>query len=118
MLIVDDERAICEMLRRFFELRGFRTLTAQSGTEALQKLAEEPPEYLLLDLKMPDMSGLEVLKLAKRTYPQLRVVVVTGTNDEAAREQAFQEGACDYITKPLGLDDQAWVRAFFVDEAL
>ncbi len=113
LLIVDDESKVCLLLSRFFEQRGLRTLTATSGTEALQKLEAETPEYLLLDIRMPDMSGLEVLKLAKQRHPRLNVVMLTGCTDAEAAQTAFQLGATDYLTKPFRWGDQELARVFF-----
>jgi DNA-binding response OmpR family regulator len=113
LLIVDDETKICQFLSRFFEARGFRILTAQSGQEALERLNDSAPDCLLLDLRMPDLSGLEVLKLAKAKFPQLRVVVVSALDDPQTVETAFRLGANDYIPKPLSFDQRDWARAFF-----
>ena len=113
LLIVDDELKICEMLSRFFALRGFQTSTAQSGREAMDRLDAQQPDYLLLDVRMPDMSGLEVLKEAKARYPELTVEMVSAYGDPETIEEAFRCGASDYITKPLAFTDQAWARAFF-----
>ena len=113
LLIVDDEIQICTVLSRFFEGRGFRTQTVQSGREAINRLQGQAPDYLLLDVRMPDVSGLYVLKLAKRLYPDLKVVMVTAYGDPETAKIAFDLGASDFITKPFGFDDQAWARAFF-----
>lgn len=115
MLIVDDEEKIREVLSRFFTLRGFSVLTAGSGAEAIQQLDAGAPDYLLLDIRMPDMSGLDVLRIAKARHPKVRVVMVTGHEDEALMQQAFELGAADYVTKPLNFDEQRWARAFFAD---
>ena len=113
LLIVDDEIQICKVLSRFFDLRGFRTQTAFSGEEAVEKLRAQIPDYLLLDVRMPGLSGFDVLKLAKQLYPDLKVVMVTAFGDEETVKTAFELGASDFITKPFSLDDQAWARAFF-----
>ena len=113
LLIVDDERKICELLSRFFTMRGFQTDTAYSGREAMEKLDRQLPDYLLLDVRMPDISGLEVLKQAKARYPELKVVMVTAFSDTETVDEAFRCGASDYITKPIALTDKAWARAFF-----
>ena len=81
LLIVDDEVEICTLLTRFFSSRGFRTQTAHSGHEALEKLKAETPDYLLLDIRMPDISGLDVLQAVKRQYPDVKVVMVTALGD-------------------------------------
>ena len=116
ILIIDDESKICVLLAQFFRGRGFRTMTAQSGAEAIKQLSREAPDYLLVDIRMPDLSGLEVLKLAKRLYPHIQAVVVTAIEDQETAEEAFRLGACDYVTKPLGLNDRDWARAFFAAE--
>lgn len=113
LLIVDDELKICELLSRFFTSLGFHAVTAQSGHEAMELLARQSPDYLLLDVRMPDMSGLELLKQAKRLHPDLKVVMVTGLSDTEAVEEAFRHGASDYVTKPVVFTDEAWARAFF-----
>lgn len=117
LLIVDDELKICELLSRFFQARGFQTDTAQSGFEAIDKLRAGAPDLLLLDVRMPDLSGLDVLKVAKQRYPDLQVVMVSAMEDREMTEAALQLGACDYITKPLRLEDRDWARAFFMTEA-
>ena len=113
LLIVDDERQICELLSRFFASLGFATSIAQSGREAMEQLDRQTPDYLLLDVRMPDMSGLEVLKQAKARYPDLKVVIVTALRDAEMVAEAFRCGASDYVTKPVAFSDEAWARAFF-----
>ena len=113
LLIVDDELKICDTLSRFFTAMGFKTSTAQSGREAMEQLEREVPDYLLLDIRMPEMSGLEVLKQTKARYPGLKVVMVTALGDAETIDEAFRCGASDYITKPFAFSDQAWARAFF-----
>ena len=113
LLIVDDEEKICAILARFFSLRGFITQTALSGIQALDQLKEEVPDYLLLDIRMPGLSGLDVLKEAKARYPNLSVIMVTALDDAETAHQAIQCGATDFITKPLSFNDQSWARAFF-----
>lgn len=116
LLIVDDEPKICEMLSRFFSSRGFRIVTATSGQRAIEILTHEPPDYLLLDIRMPDVSGLDVLKMAKSYCPNVKVVMVTAIDDQEVADTAFRLGATDYITKPFELDETSWARAFFADD--
>jgi len=110
VLIVDDEPKIRAILAQFFESRGLRILTAETGREALSRLDEAAPDFLLLDIGMPDISGLEVLKTAKARFPSVKVVMVTAFGDDQTIETAAQLGACDYITKPFGLDERLWER--------
>ena len=113
LLIVDDELQICELLSRFFVSLGFQTRIAQSGHDALEMLQTQAPDYLLLDVRMPGLSGLDVLKQAKARYPDLKVVMVTAFSDAETAEEALRCGASDYITKPVAFTDHAWARAFF-----
>ena len=113
LLIVDDEMKICNMLSQFFESRGMKTRTACSGTEALDKLSEEPPDFLLLDVRMPDMSGLEVLQRAKQQYPNVNVIMLTALDDPDVASSAMALGASDFLTKPFRWSDQELARIFF-----
>ena len=113
LLIVDDETKICDLLARFFTSMGFHTTTASSGRKALELLEGSVPDYMLLDIRMPDISGLEVLREAKSRHPSLKVVMVTAMADSESMNEAFRCGAIDYVTKPLAFTDQAWARAFF-----
>jgi len=113
LLIVDDEPKICSLLASFFEAHGFRTRTAHSGAEAIQTLHAEVPDCMILDIRMPGMSGLDVLRLAKKEYPQLRVVMVTASDNVEMAEQAVALGASHYVTKPFSFQDRNWARTFF-----
>ncbi len=113
ILIIDDEAKICQLLSCFFERRGFQTITAHSGSEAIERLSRGAPDYLLLDVRMPDVSGLEVLRLARSLYPNLRVIMVSSVGNAETIQEAFRLGAYDYVSKPFTVDDQAWARAFF-----
>lgn len=113
VMIVDDEPGVRSILSRFFKSRGFQTQTAGSGHEALSALKTCRPDYLLLDIRMPDMSGLDVLKEVKVRYPDMVVCMITAMDDVEMARTAFECGATDYITKPFGWSDQEWVRVFF-----
>ena len=116
LLIVDDEVKICSLLSRFFEDRGFSTRVAHSGREALATLQTDVPDHVLLDIRMPGMSGIEVLRAAKQRYPHLHVVMVTASDNEQMAKAALELGAADYFTKPFRLDDRKWTETFFVEE--
>ena len=117
VLIVDDEPKICNILSQFFAARGFQPVTATSGVEALDRLGGIRPDFLMVDVRMPDMSGLDVLKLAKERIPGLKVVVITGMPDIETAQEAFRLGAFDVIAKPMKMDDRDWERAFFSPNA-
>lgn len=110
MLIVEDERDICDCLQEFFGSRGFNVSSAFSGEEALHKLEEETrkPDVILLDILLPGLSGIEVLKKVKDLHPAARVVMVTALDREDLRLQARRYGACGYVTKPFDFADSTW----------
>ncbi len=105
LLIVDDEPKICQALSTFFAGRGFRAVTASCGSDAMAQLEHETPDYLLLDLGLPDMFGLDILTAAKKQHPRVRIVVVTALRESELIQRAYQLGAFDFITKPYLLDE-------------
>ena len=104
LLIVDDEVEICEFLKSFFEDRDFEVAVANGGSQALEKVADFHPEVVLLDIQMPGMDGLQVLKKIKETYPKVKVIMVTAVETQEKIEEAMRFGADNYITKPLSLE--------------
>ena len=112
MLIVEDERDLCELLQEFFTSRGFTVLSAFSGEEALSLLQQHTTDVILLDILLPGVSGIEVLKRAKDLVPHARIIMVTSLNEEEVRSTAFRHGACGYITKPFDFSDETWAVAF------
>nr|WP_320012298.1 response regulator [uncultured Desulfobulbus sp.] len=105
ILIIDDEVEFASTLRQRLALRDIDVNDAHSGTEGLEQLAAAPPDIVLLDLKMPDMSGLDILGLIKEKYPQTEVIMLTGHGSVAAGIEAMEKGAFDYIMKPVDLRD-------------
>lgn len=101
LLIVDDDQQTCEFLKEFFETRKCVVLTADSGDQALSITKENKPDVVLLDIKMPGMDGLEVLRKIKKFNQEIKVVMVTGVSDTKTKEQAKDLGADDFIEKPL-----------------
>jgi DNA-binding NtrC family response regulator len=104
ILVVDDEEDFLESLSERLELRDVKPAIASSGDEALAKMAEEEPEVMVLDLKMPGMDGIEVLKKVKKAYPTTQVVILTGHGTEEARKKAEKIGAFAYLEKPVEMD--------------
>jgi len=105
ILIVDDEIEICEFLKEYFTDRNYDVVTASSGKEALQKVDNENPHVLLLDLKMPGIDGLQVLKAVKAKNSKLKVIMITAVETNDKINEAFKLGADNYITKPLSLEE-------------
>jgi DNA-binding NtrC family response regulator len=103
ILVVDDDPDIRKILYDRLDSLGYIVVTAESGQEALDKAAKEDPDLMFLDLQLPHMSGLQVLKKLKE-YPELSVIIITafGTIEKAV--EAMKEGAFDFITKPFSPD--------------
>ncbi|BDG09333.1 response regulator [Anaeromyxobacter paludicola] len=105
VLIVDDERDLVSLLDFNLRQAGFETLLAQSGEEALGWLRRRVPDLILLDLMLPDVSGVEICRKVK-TDPRTRavpVVMLTARSDEVDRVVGFELGADDYVTKPFSV---------------
>lgn len=101
ILIVDDEQDICEILFRVLEREGFRPMVAHSGETALEMINLGMPDLVILDVKMPGLDGMEVLKLAKRIDGNLPILMITAWGGIDGAVQAVKEGADDYLAKPL-----------------
>jgi two-component system, OmpR family, phosphate regulon sensor histidine kinase PhoR len=104
VLLVDDEKVIREGCRRLFASEGFKVLTAANGQEALNKLASEPINVVLCDLKMPVMGAIRVLEEVVAKYPNVPVVIITGQGTVANAVECIKKGAYDFITKPFRAD--------------
>ena len=108
VLIVDDEQAICQVLEQFFAARGFLAVSAFSGERALARLKEGPVDVVLIDILLPGIHGIEVLKSAKQLHPQARVAMITGLKQDELQAQARALGADAYVTKPFNFSDPVW----------
>src|SRR5437588_3014438 len=105
LLIVDDEQSIREGCREVPIDLGFRTLTAENAVAAYKHMDTQTIDIVLLDMKLPGASGLEVLHEVKRRRPEVQVIIVTGYATVNSAVQAMKQGANDYITKPFTLDE-------------
>ncbi len=104
ILIVDDEESICQSLSGILRDEGYDTITAGSGEEALKLIEEEMPNLVLLDIWLPGMDGIEVLKVIRSDYPQIRVIIMSGHGTIETAVKATKLGAYDFVEKPLSLD--------------
>lgn len=105
LLVVDDEIDVCDFVKNFFEERAFRVYTAFNGQEALRIVKKEKPHLILLDIKMKGMDGIETLKKIREVNKDVKVIMVTAVEDQEKMDNACKLGACEYITKPLVLED-------------
>jgi signal transduction histidine kinase/FixJ family two-component response regulator len=105
VLVVDDEPSVVEVFREFLSGEGYALSVALSGEEAVRLIPEIQPDLVLTDINLPGLSGLEVMRFAKRVDPEVAVIVVTGYASASTAIDALREGAYDYVTKPFDLDD-------------
>ena len=105
LLIVDDDRPFQQRLARAMEKRGFVTETADSVREALDKLRVAAPEFAVVDMRLEDGSGLDVVEAVRARRPDAKVVILTGYGNIATAVTAVKLGAVDYLAKPADADD-------------
>jgi DNA-binding NtrC family response regulator len=105
VLLVDDEEDFLRTIIKRLAKRGLRAQGASRGEQALAMLAEEPRDVVVLDVKMPGMDGLEVLKLIKKQWPTTEVIMLTGHASIDAAMEGMGCGAFDYLMKPADLED-------------
>lgn len=105
ILLVDDERGFVDVISKRMSKRNIKVTRAYSGTEALQALREKDFDVTLLDLKMEDMDGIEILKIFKKIVPDLPVIMLTGHGSEEAARDGIRFGAFDYLTKPCDFEE-------------
>lgn len=104
ILIVDDEESICQSLGGILRDEGYDVLTAETGEDAIRIIDEEMPNLVLLDIWLPGMDGLEVLKIIRSDYSHIRVIMMSGHGTIETAVKATKLGAYDFIEKPLSMD--------------
>ena len=119
LLIIDDEASIRRSLELYFTHSGYAVATAATGNEGLTRFQERPADVVILDIRLPDLNGLDVLTRIREQAPHAKVIMITAFQDMETTIQAMKNGAYEYIHKPLDLDDieQAVERAVHVLEA-
>lgn len=105
LLLVDDEEGYVNVLANRMGKRGIDVTKAFSGTEALQAVRSRDFDVVVLDLKMEDMDGTEVLRIFKQMAPEMEVIMLTGHGSQAAAWEGIASGAFDYLTKPCELGE-------------
>ena len=104
VLVVDDDETIRRTLRINLRARGYEVEEVASGRDALSTLEDAPPDLVILDLGLPDVDGVEVLRRLRRTS-RVPVVVLSARHQSDDKVEALDEGADDYVTKPFGMDE-------------
>ena len=101
LLLIDDERPILEMLDLSLTSEGYQVFTAENGNDGMEIFEREKPKLVITDIKMPGVSGLEVLKRIRGSGQEAEVIIITGHGDMDSSIAALQNGASDFITKPI-----------------
>jgi len=104
VLLVDDEEDFASTLAERLRLRGIETRVATNGEQAVELILDDPPQVVVLDVMMPGMSGLEVLRRIKREYPAMPVILLTGMGTKKDAVEGTRLGAHDYLMKPLQIE--------------
>lgn len=104
LLLVDDEEDFVKTLSERIQMRNLSPQVAFNGEEAMQIVEDEVPDVMVLDLKMPGIDGMEVLRRIRKQYPEVRVIILTGHGSDKDEREAENLGAYGYLNKPVNLD--------------
>lgn len=104
ILLVDDEEDFIATLSERLSLRDMNSQSASSGEEALKSVGDSVPDIIVLDLKMPGIDGMEVLRRVKQYFPQIQVIILTGHGNDLDEAEARKLGAFDYLRKPVDIE--------------
>ncbi len=104
ILIVDDDANACILLKSFLEEMSHDVIVSYNGEDALEKVKNLNPDIMLLDINMPGIDGMEVLRRVRQFNDKIGIIMVTGIKDESEAKEAIKKGADDYITKPVDYD--------------
>jgi len=105
LLLVDDEVGYLKILSKRLEKRNIDVISANTGQKAIQLLRRNDFDVAVVDLKMMDMDGIDVLDILKKLDPDIEVIILTGHGSERAAREGIEKGAFDYLTKPCGLQN-------------
>jgi DNA-binding NtrC family response regulator len=104
VLLIDDEKEFLEALSERMTIRGMDVSTAETATNAVSALSSGDYDAIVLDLQMPDMNGIDMLKLIKKSHPDMQVILLTGKATLEAGIQAMKLGAMDFMEKPADIE--------------
>lgn len=104
IMLIDDEDDLIRTLSERLEMRDLKKNTALDGDQALKIVSDKEPDIIILDLKMPGINGMEVLRRLRKTFPDIRVIVQTGHGNDMDEAEARQLGVFDYLRKPVDVE--------------
>jgi len=105
ILVVDDKEPMVLLLKRPLEQNGYEVYTANRGREALEQMEQHRIDLVLLDLKLPDISGFQVCKELRAKYPSLPIIIISAVSDERGKVQSLLTCADDYVSKPVSIPE-------------
>jgi DNA-binding response OmpR family regulator len=105
VLLVDDEEEFVQTLSERIEMRDLASDVALNGEQALKKVDEYVPDVMVLDLKMPGIDGMEVLRQTRKAYPNVQIIMLTGHGSKKDEKEARRLGAFEYLQKPVPIED-------------
>jgi len=108
LLLVDDDQNFLSVAKKRLVMRGYTVFTASSGLEALENLRGQVIHVVVLDVKMPGMKGIEVLKEIKRQFPMVQVIMLTGVPTVGCAADSLKIGALSYLIKPVDIEELLW----------
>jgi len=103
ILVVDDDQRVCEVLKELLGALQFSTESAPSGAEALKMLKEKPYTFLMADMRMPEMDGMELIRRSREDFPGVCVIAMTGYAEEYKYVDIINAGASDFLKKPIDI---------------
>jgi DNA-binding NtrC family response regulator len=104
VLMVDDEEEFVNTLAERVKMRDLKSEVALNGEQALQQMEQDEPDVMVLDLKMPGIDGMEVLRRVRQAYPEVQVIILTGHGTDKDEEEAKRLGAFAYLQKPVSIE--------------
>ena len=112
IMVVDDDDGILNLLKRFLISIGYEAIMADNGEEALERIMNEKPEIVILDIMMPGMNGFQVLEKIKEQAPSTEVIVITGLDETGLGIESLERGAFEFMAKPLNFDHLKFLLEF------
>jgi len=103
ILIIEDDEEMSSLLRDFIEGEGYKAESVNNGSEAFRKLAKEPFDVIITDIRMPGLTGLDILPMMKKIQPEASIIVITAFGSREVSHKAMERGATAYLEKPIQL---------------